>query len=103
MWVRAFHPDLLLIAIPNGGYRKATEAIKLKAEGVVAGAPDLLLLEPRNGLHALFIEMKTEDGIVSPEQKKIHAELIQRGYSVNVCRSFEEGKQAINNYLRADN
>jgi len=100
MWVRAFHPDLMLAAIPNGGHRRAMAAVKLKAEGVVAGMPDLCLLEPKNGLHGLFIEMKTEDGKVSEQQKKIHARLTERGYCVTVCRSFKEGQQAIIDYLK---
>ena len=100
MWVRAFHPDLLLAAIPNGGHRRAMEAVKLKAEGVVAGMPDLCLLEPKNGVHGLFIEMKTEDGKVSEQQKKIHAQLAERGYCVKVCRSFQDGQQAIIDYLK---
>jgi len=99
MWLRAFYPDLMVAAIPNGGARKAKEAIKLKAEGVLAGMPDLLVAEPSNGFHGLFIEMKTDDGVVSQAQKRVHASLLLKGYAVQVCRSYDEGKIAVENYL----
>ena len=99
MWLRAFYPDLIVAAIPNGGTRKAREAIKLKAEGVLAGMPDLFIAEIVGNFHGLFIEMKSEGGVLSQEQKKIHAQLLLRGYAVQVCRSFEEGKIAVEKYL----
>ena len=99
MWVRSFLPEVLIVAIPNGGTRKPKEAIKLKSEGVLAGMPDLAILEPSGAFHGLFIEMKTEDGVVSDAQKKIHAVLKQRHYVVRVCRSFEEAKREVLDYL----
>jgi hypothetical protein len=60
-----------LFAIPNGGHRNKIVAKKLKAEGVLAGVPDLCLLtfnEP------IFFEVKTPTGTVSPEQRAIHKE-----------------------------
>ena len=100
MWVRAFKPDLLLVSIPNGGHRKAAEAIRLKSEGVVAGMPDLMLLEASGGFHGLFIEMKTEVGKLSKKQIEAHQALLERGYLVKTCRSFEEGKAAIEEYIK---
>ena len=48
----------LLIAIPNGGKRNAIVAAKMKAEGVVAGVPDLFFAHPSGEWHGLFLEMK---------------------------------------------
>jgi hypothetical protein len=43
--------------------------------------------------------MKTEKGKLSDMQKIVHAQLINAGYAVKVCRSFEEFTQTIKTYL----
>ena len=35
--VRAFYPDVIIAAIPNGGSRTAQERLRLHGEGVLAG------------------------------------------------------------------
>ena len=55
-WFRLAYPKLarLLFAVPNGGKRGIREAAIMKAEGVVAGVADLLLLIPKdNTMHLL--------------------------------------------------
>ena len=102
----------LLIAIPNGGKRHVKTAAKLKAEGVKAGVPDLFLAAPvgykveANGRKiiehlsaGLWIEMKTEKGVVRDSQKKYLDRLSEFGYSTVVCRSFEEFTKSIETYL----
>ena len=37
--VRAFYPDVIIAAIPNGGSRTAQERLRLHGEGVLAGMP----------------------------------------------------------------
>lgn len=94
----------LLIAIPNGSYRKPLEAIRLKREGVKPGAPDLVLLVPRGGFHGLCIEMKRADGgVVSVAQKKMHALLIEQGYMVKICSGAVEAYTALEQYVAAHN
>jgi hypothetical protein len=44
--------------------------------------------------------MKREKGVVSPTQKKVMAQLEANGYSCVVCKSFDEGKKAILEYLQ---
>ena len=58
----AQYPSLaMLAAIPNGGYRPMTTAAMLKAEGVKAGYPDILLDVARGPYHGLRIELKRAD------------------------------------------
>ncbi len=91
----------LLIAIPNGSYRKPLEAIRLKREGVKPGAPDLVLLVPRGGFHGLCIEMKRADGgVVSVAQKKMHGLLAEQGYKVEVSAGSDEAYKALEDYLK---
>lgn len=90
----------LLIAIPNGGQRHVKVAAKLKAEGVVAGVPDLLLAVPAGEYHGLFIEMKNGSaGKVSEHQRRMMMILSQHGYKCEVCRTREEFFNTIQCYL----
>jgi hypothetical protein len=63
------------------------------------GMPDLMICMASSGHHALFIEMKTEKGKLSDTQKIVHAQLINAGFCVKVCRSFEEFTITIKKYL----
>jgi hypothetical protein len=58
--------DVMWWAVPNGGHRHLHTAIKLRAEGVQRGVPDLCFLLP--GGKAGFLELKTAKGRASPEQ-----------------------------------
>ena len=71
-WFNVQYPKLhgRLFAVPNGGRRDATTAAKLKAEGVVPGVADLVLLISNRDYGALLIEMKTPKGRQSDSQKK---------------------------------
>jgi hypothetical protein len=97
--IRAFYPDVIIAAIPNGGDRTASERVKLNSEGVLAGMPDLCVLEPLNGFHGLFVEMKTKDGVVSGKQSKIGLQLNARNYLCLVARSAQDAIKIIEEYL----
>ncbi len=94
----------LLHHSPNGGKRSAREGARFKEMGTRAGFPDLVLLYPAKGYHALFIEMKTSDksSRLSPAQKKYGATLEKYGYKYTVCRSFEDFQKIIKGYLSND-
>lgn len=110
-WFSLQYPSLapLLFAVPNGGARSKATAGKLKAEGVVPGVADLILLVPQNlhqhdeyeaeTYHALCIEMKTPKGRQSPEQGLWQLKVEEQGYRYVVVRSFDEFKETIENYL----
>ena len=102
--VAAEWPEVrLMFAIPNGGARHPAVAGKLKAEGVKAGVPDLLLPVARGGYHGLFIEMKArKGGRASPEQKEWLAELTLKGYMCEICHGAEEAFATIMMYLEVE-
>lgn len=89
-----------LFAIPNGGKRDIRVARKLKAEGVRPGVPDMFLALPRGRCHGLFIEMKSDNGRPSQNQKIWGDRLQRQGYHWVVCRGAQEAIAAIQNYLR---
>jgi hypothetical protein len=74
----------------------------MKAEGVTAGVADLLLLVPSQGYHALAIEMKTEKGRQSPDQKQWQKTVERQGYRYAVCRSLDDFMATVNAYLHQD-
>jgi hypothetical protein len=99
-YIRAFHPDIIVAAIPNGGNRSSSERLRLAHEGVLAGMPDLCVLEPLNGFHGLFVEMKTKIGVVSHKQSALSKQLNDKGYLCLIARSANEGIKLIEDYLR---
>ena len=100
-WFRLQYPThaSALFAVPNGGRRDRVSGAKLKAEGVLPGVSDLILLVARRGCYGLLIEMKTSKGKQSPAQKEWAREMESRGYRYIVCRSFDEFREAIDDYL----
>jgi hypothetical protein len=92
-WVRQWTP-LLIIAIPNGGKRGKLEGMRLQAEGVTAGVPDLQI--PR---FALWIEMKAKGGRLSPVQKAMHERLRSEGQTVEVCYSTAEAIDVVTQHM----
>jgi len=97
--VRAFYPDVLIAAIPNGGDRTPSERLRLHGEGVLAGMPDLCVLRRSRGFAGLFVEMKTKVGVVSEEQGVIARRLNAEGYLCVIARSADEGFKIIEEYL----
>ena len=92
-------PTQLLMHIPNGGNVGARNGANLKAMGVRAGTPDYFLAYPSGKYHGLWIEMKSETGRVSPEQKTAIEVLGKQGYLAVVCRSTDEARLTIEQYL----
>ena len=98
--VRRQWPGAVLFAIPNGGARSAITGARLRAEGVVAGIPDLFLACPRGGSHGLFIEMKkAKGGRVDRAQEAAMALLESQGYECAVCRGFQAARERIEAYM----
>ena len=95
-WFRKTFPAVRILAIPNGSQRSRTTGARLKAEGVVAGVPDLLV-----PAWSLWIEMKRADGgAVSETQKDWHAYLVSIGHTVFVCRGFLHAKEKTSEFVR---
>ena len=86
-----------VFAIPNGGRRDAVTGAKLKAEGVSAGAADLIILLPIGNV--LFVEVKTAKGRQSPEQKAFQERVESLGFNYVIWRSVEDAEKFINSPL----
>ena len=121
-WFRYQFPSLaqLLVHIPNEGKRTVrwikgrpvcTGGAKLKAEGMVKGAADLVLFVPNKYFHALCLETKVElfdysngkakktKTYQSPEQKEWQALVESQGYRYEVYRNIDEFRKIVLDYL----
>ena len=104
-WFRYQYANIapLLFAVPNGGQRNAITAKILKAEGVVPGVADLILMVPNADYHALCIEMKAgKTGRQSEYQKQWQNAVVAAGYKYVVCRSFDDFHDTVTNYLATE-
>lgn len=99
-WFRLQYPKRIIFAIPNGGQRNAVVAAKMKAEGVLAGVPDLFIPHPFGQWHGLFVEMKNgKSGRVSDRQSEVMEALTSEGYLCRVCRSFDDFYTVVSGYM----
>lgn len=113
---KAEYPQLEWIhSIPNGGFRKITEAARLKATGVKAGVFDVFLpyantneRTPSDGYFGLYIEMKRplyaarKNGGLSEDQIRFMTYATVAGYKCVVCYSWQEAWEAIVKYLNGE-
>jgi hypothetical protein len=102
--VLAAYPELAaLYAVPNyaGGFGASARkhGARLKREGRKRGVPDVVLPVPRGGFAALYVEMKSARGALSPEQRAWRDLLASLGNKVEVHRTWESARDAILAYL----
>lgn len=94
------HEQGSLIAVPNGGRRDRRTGAILKAEGVVAGASDLILFKPTARSHALLIEMKYgKEGRQSESQRTWQQGVTADGYRYEVVRCLEQFISLVEGYM----
>lgn len=72
-----------------------------KAQGIVAGVADLILLIPRGQYHGLMIEMKTMDrnSNQKPAQKEWQKLVEAQGYRYEIIRTEEDFRSLLTEYL----
>lgn len=94
------YPSTLYCATVGGIRTTFKQAVKMKRTGYVKGIPDLLIFEPRGTFHGLMIEMKKDkNSYATKEQKEWQEKLNARGYRSEICKSFEDAKRVIDEYL----
>ena len=92
---------VFIASIPNGaklGGNKFQEINTLKAEGLLPGMTDLIVILDN---YVLFIEMKKQGGTISPQQKIVHQKLRGLNQNVIVAYSAKDAWNYIDN-LRAN-
>jgi hypothetical protein len=79
--------DSFLFAVPNGGARSGLEASIFQGQGVIAGVPDLMLCWAGR---AFGLEVKADNGTMSPRQHATHDVMRRAGVPVAVVRGLPE-------------
>lgn len=92
-------PEEALYHAPQEGKRTFMAANNLKRAGWRKGFPDLFLMAPCFGKGGLFIELKSEYGRPTKEQKAFLSLLRAQGYAASVCYGFDAAKTCIEGYL----
>lgn len=80
-------PRVFYWSTPNEGKRSYRNAAALKASGLTAGVPDLLILKSGQ-LHAL--ELKAPGGRLTPSQRLVLAHMENCGAQTAVAHSLDE-------------
>jgi hypothetical protein len=102
----ALRPDCYVYAVPNGGARHIRVAVKLKAEGVRRGVPDLHIMMP--GARLVYLEMKIKGGSLSPDQKAFRDLARSLGFEWGMAKTLDEAIEflatvgALRNYPREE-
>lgn len=101
-WFDLTYPQYkgFIFAIPNGGFRHKAVAAKLQIEGVRSGIPDLFLPVASGQYHGMFIEMKTEKGRATENQKLWIDRLLSLGYLAVVCKGWRDAANQVSEYLK---
>lgn len=96
-------PEILLAyAVPNAAKRGRKLSAYMKAEGLKAGVPDVVIPIPNHLYHGLYIEMKRIDGGqgLSEDQEHYIKNLNDLGYLAVRCNGYVEARQVVMDYLR---
>lgn len=115
-YLRLRYPKVLFHSDFGSGIKltKGQAMKQYRQNGGRRGWPDMVLAEPRNGLHGLFIELKAKgvrlkkkDGTWASshleEQNEVLNKLQRKGYAAYFAVGFEEAKQIIDDYLGGRN
>jgi hypothetical protein len=82
----------MFFAVPNGGFRTKAEAGILHGQGVRAGIPDLMFIYEGR---AIGLELKSDRGHLSDNQRAMHIELGMAGARVDVARNIGEALERL--------
>ena len=87
-------------AVPNGARVRPAQAKKLKAEGMTAGAPDLVLTRRTLDGRPIAVEVKREvGGVMSRAQRAMQDRLTHDGWICIVARGGQDGIEQITETL----
>ena len=88
--------DWTTIEVSNqqGGWAGKFKQIMLKKKGVKKGWPDILIHHGEG--KSIYLEVKSKDGAIQAEQKRLHKSLYdRRGIPTEIVRNVDEVKEVL--------
>jgi hypothetical protein len=89
-FVRWVAPYLVILHVPNGGWRSKAEAARFKTMGVLPGASDLILVLPEG--RSAWWEVKAPGGELSDAQDEFNDNLDRLGHVRAVVMSIDDAR-----------
>ncbi len=103
-WAKAKKVDNFVIHIPNEGKRSFGYGKKLKQLGMRPGVSDLFVCMPKHSYHGAWIEIKSDEGRMRPEQMKFHEDMMKQNYYTRVTWGLDDTLLTLEWYcFHADN
>lgn len=81
--------------VPNEGKRGPRARSQLHGLGVMPGIPDLVIVDPCPGHCGAVLELKSDTGRVSPEQREWLAKFADRGWATACTHGLDEALDAL--------
>jgi hypothetical protein len=89
---------MCVIHIPNEGKRTSRYGKSLKEMGMRPGVADLFIAMPRKGYNGAWIELKSENGVLSDSQMEFLDDMRNQNYLTSTCHSIDEAIKTISWY-----
>lgn len=109
-YLKLQYPDVIFTAESSGLKLTIGQAVIAKQLRSSKGLPDLMIFEPNDLYHGLFLELKKEGTRLNNgkmpntkhirEQKDILNKLWSLGYAAGFACGFDEAKNIIDEYLK---
>lgn len=88
-----------LFAVPNGGKRHITTAVRLRTTGVRRGVPDLHLPVKTKNFSGLVIELKAKGGKPTPEQSDWLEFYLKQNFMAVLCVGVDAAINTLKNFM----
>ena len=98
-WARQYPWGQFLYHVCNENIGGMGYVIRNRQMGVRKGVPDLCLPIPMKGFHGLYIELKTDKGRPSIEQRRWIDTLSGFGYRAVICKGWEAAAKELRWYM----
>ena len=96
-WLKLNH--ILHFSIPNEMADNAIKGRRLREIGLKKGASDLFICEAHHKFHGMFLELKSANGKLKPEQRDFFRLVENQKYFTALCFSVDDAISILSWYV----